>query len=243
MIIGLTGFQGSGKGTVGEILNDHYGYQIISFADHLKDICALKFGWPRDLLEGDTTESRFFRETPDPYWSKKLGKDFTPRDAMRIEGTESTRDIIAYDFWVWSAEKKIQSWILDKSHQDDPINFVIPDVRFPNEIDWIKSIGGITVRIIRGEEPDWWDAAVEWNTRPQKDRGMSSYTEMEVTRELEKILKPIHPSEKAWIGTEFDRTIYNNLGKKELTDSVREMILNLTYGPEAIKPLDNSVET
>ena len=48
------------------------GYQRISFAGVLKDACANIFGWDRVLLEGNTPESRAFREMPDEWWSKRL---------------------------------------------------------------------------------------------------------------------------------------------------------------------------
>jgi hypothetical protein len=37
---------------------------------------------------------------------------------------------------------------------------VISDCRFPNEIRAIKQAGGIVVRVVRGPEPEWYDAAV-----------------------------------------------------------------------------------
>ena len=62
MIIGVVGFIGSGKGTVGDLLKTEFGFHSISFASHLKDVASLLFGWDRNLLEGDTDESRSFRE-------------------------------------------------------------------------------------------------------------------------------------------------------------------------------------
>ena len=62
MIIGLLGFAGSGKGTVADILVSK-GFKKESFADPVKDAVAAIFGWERSLLEGDTDESRIFRET------------------------------------------------------------------------------------------------------------------------------------------------------------------------------------
>ena len=44
MIIGICGLIGSGKGTVADILVDHFGYTKISFADKLKDGVATVFG-------------------------------------------------------------------------------------------------------------------------------------------------------------------------------------------------------
>ena len=67
-IIGVVGFMNSGKGTVGDILNE-YGYVSESFARPLKDAVSNIFGWPRSLLEGDTGFSRKWREEKDIWWS------------------------------------------------------------------------------------------------------------------------------------------------------------------------------
>jgi ABC-type oligopeptide transport system ATPase subunit len=58
MIIGIVGFAGSGKGTVGDILVNDHDFTKLSFADAVKDATSAIFGWPRHLLEGDTNESR-----------------------------------------------------------------------------------------------------------------------------------------------------------------------------------------
>ena len=72
MIVGVCGLIGSGKGTVADILVEEYDFKKISFADSLKDAVAVLFKWPRHLLEGDTEESRFWREQPDEFWSAEL---------------------------------------------------------------------------------------------------------------------------------------------------------------------------
>jgi adenylate kinase family enzyme len=68
-IIGICGFIGSGKGTVADTLVNEYGYTKLSFADTLKDGVAAVFNWDRKLLEGDTKDSRDWRETPDTFWT------------------------------------------------------------------------------------------------------------------------------------------------------------------------------
>jgi hypothetical protein len=73
MIVGLVGFIGSGKGTVADIMTTEHGFSKESFAGGVKDAASVIFGWDRKLLEGDTEESRAWRETPDEYWSEKLG--------------------------------------------------------------------------------------------------------------------------------------------------------------------------
>ena len=130
-VIGLLGFAGSGKGTVADILVDQYGYTKISIADSVKDVASVLFGWPRDLLEGDTKESREFRETKDLFWTRKLGYDFTARMALQKIGTEAGREVFHPDLWIFTLEKK-----LEYSNR-----IVIADTRFPNEIQFLKNKG------------------------------------------------------------------------------------------------------
>ena len=93
MIIGLVGWIGSGKNTVADILATQHSYKKDSFAAPLKDATANIFNWPRKTLEGDTDHSRHFRECVDPYWANKLQiKNFTPRLALQIVGTELFRE-------------------------------------------------------------------------------------------------------------------------------------------------------
>ena len=74
MIVGLLGYIGSGKGTVSSVLVNEYGFRQDSFASTLKDACSAIFGWERHMLEGDTKESREWREQVDPWWEEKLGR-------------------------------------------------------------------------------------------------------------------------------------------------------------------------
>ena len=143
MIIGLVGFIGSGKGTVGDIL-EQKGFIKDSFAKPLKDACAVMFGWPRELLEGDTEMSRKWREEPDNYWSEKFGRVFTPREALQKMGTEAGRDVFHKDIWVIS--------LLNRAKGKD---VVVTDVRFKNEIQYIQDNGGIVIRVKRGVDPIW----------------------------------------------------------------------------------------
>ena len=68
MIVGLVGFIGAGKGTVADILVEKHGFIKESFANSVKDSVSVIFGWDRSSLEGDTPESRRWREQPDEFW-------------------------------------------------------------------------------------------------------------------------------------------------------------------------------
>jgi hypothetical protein len=135
MIIGLCGAQGSGKDTVANILISEYGFVKLTFASTLKDVVAILFSWPRDLLEGLTEESRLWRETVDDFWSEKLSiSGFTPRKALQMIGTDLFRLHFNNDIWISIVENKISVMLKNNPN----INIVISDCRFANEFSLIK---------------------------------------------------------------------------------------------------------
>lgn len=147
MLIGVTGLANSGKDTTGDFLVKNYdNWEKMSFANHLKDVASLLFGFDRKMLAGETPEDRAIREQPDKFWSEKMGKDFTPRYALQFLGTNLLRNQMHKNIWVDCLERKIME--SDK-------NIVITDVRFPNEIDMIRSLGGEIWRVERPELPTW----------------------------------------------------------------------------------------
>lgn len=156
-LVAFTGVAGSGKDTAAQYLMKHHGYEKLAFADTLKDVVATMFSWPRELLEGDTEESREFRETEDTNWSDmlKIGA-ITPRRILQEFGTELFRNHFHPDIWVKCAIQKLY-----KTYYENPFKkIVITDLRFPNEADAIKhQFGGEIYRIHRGNLPDWWPVA------------------------------------------------------------------------------------
>jgi hypothetical protein len=185
MIIGILGFAGSGKGTVGDILVNDYDFMRLSFADAVKDAVSVIFGWPRHLLEGDTDFSRSFRECRDEWWSERLGYEMTPRLAMQLMGTESGRAVFHKDIWIHTIEKRMEG--LER--------VVIPDVRFPNEVKFIRNQGGFIIRVVRGNDPLWYNTALKANRESNLEL-MTKYN--------------VHYSEWAWIGEQIDYLISNN---------------------------------
>ena len=192
MLVSFVGFIGSGKGLAGDILVKH-GFIRESWAKTVKDAIAPIFGWDRDLLEGDSVQSRAFREEPDAYWSKVMGKAFTPRHALQLMGTEAGRNVFHTDLWIHSLLKRI----------DPNLNYVITDTRFPNELRTIYENGGKTVRIKRGTDPWWFDVASNWNNSMNWDGSVQHLP----------ILEDPHYSEWAWIGNPWigpENVIENN---------------------------------
>lgn len=205
MLIGVVGFIGSGKGTVGDIL-EQKGFIKDSFAKPLKDAVSCMFGWPRDLLEGDTEVSRKWREEPDVYWSEKFDRTFTPREALQLMGTEAGRDVFHKDIWVIS--------LLNRAKGRD---VVVTDVRFKNEIEYIQQNGGMVVRVIRGSEPEWYQTAIEVNTLDAKHFNEKHYA----------LQDEVHRSEWDWIGSKFDYTILNDGTLQDLGNAIEGMLQSL----------------
>ena len=204
MLVGFVGFIGSGKGTVADILTRKYGFIKESFANSVKDAIAPVFGWDRKMLEGDTMESREWRETPDPWWSHKFGKPFSPRLALQLMGTEAGRNVFHRDVWVLSLLRRT----------DPAKNYVIADVRFPNEIDLIRSEGGKVIRVKRGPEPEWYSTAEAYNGMTNWDGSMQQM----------KAYPNVHYSEWAWIGKAFDDEITNSTTLEDLEKKVVKIV-------------------
>ena len=207
-IIALSGFKGSGKDTVGDLLKTYHGFQTTSFAKPLKQALCAMFGWEPSMLDGKTQESRAWREQPDVFWSRKFKRQITPRMIMQEFGTEIVRGQMLDQFWIASTQKEIQS------HPNK--NIAVTDARFVNELDMIKSLGGITVRIKRGDDPDWFDKMETINGNSPLIKQLRLMFNPQ--------LKKIHSSERDWIGYKFDFVIDNDSDIHDLHRQVRQLL-------------------
>lgn len=208
-IIGICGLINHGKDTAAGFLIEE-GYERISFAGVLKDVCANLFGWDRILLEGNSPESRAFRERTDEWWSKRLGiENFTPRYALQHIGTDVFRNHFHKDIWVAAAERRIMA--TDK-------NVVISDARFFNELQAIKNLGGEIAVVWRKSPPEWWETAMATNLCP-KDEEWIIYDNKE---HMETKYPDVHPSEWSWAGWAFDYELRNT----STLDAFRQETLN-----------------
>jgi len=210
VIVGLVGFIGAGKGTVADLLVERHNFIKESFANSVKDAVSVVFGWDRTLLEGDTPESRAWREQKDIFWSKKFGKDFSPRLALQLMGTEAGRDVFHSDIWVHTVQRRCS----------DDKNYVIADVRFPNEIKAIQENGGVIIRVKRGDEPEWYNVALKTNKKINYYGMAENYPN-------------VHYSEWAWIGSDINLDISNNDSLDVLIEKV-DFAVNLIYNNRSI---------
>jgi hypothetical protein len=211
MIVGFVGLIGAGKDTAADYLVNFHGFRRDSFANTLKDAVSAVFGWDRVLLEGRTKEAREWREQVDVWWSARLNiPNLTPRLMLQLWGTEVCRTGFHDDIWIASLENKM------RNTRD---NIVISDVRFPNEITAIHNAGGLVVRVKRGEDPEWFDAAISMN---QGEKGNMSWA---ISKQKIKSLN-IHASETSWVGGDIDHTISNDGTIDNLFSQIKNLVIN-----------------
>lgn len=156
MIIGISGKKQSGKNTVGKILqillennnisNEEvknklnsensceykYKYELIAFADKLKQIASV-------LLDCSVSafESEKFKNSSLPSNISTNKNVKTYRQFLQYVGTELFGKLNP-NFWV--------NLLLDKVKPEN--NYIITDVRFKNEVKAIKNLNGFIIRVI-----------------------------------------------------------------------------------------------
>lgn len=122
-LIGISGKAGSGKDYVYSQYLKPLGYLNWSLAWHFKVWAVGK---------GTASHQEVF-----------ITKPPRVRTELQLEGTERGRNVYGEDVWCNTAEEWLnllnEQWGCDK--------FVIPDVRFPNEVAFIKRLGGQIFRV------------------------------------------------------------------------------------------------
>jgi hypothetical protein len=165
-LIGLSGYARSGKDEAAKVLVEEYGFKRIAFADKLRDflyaldpIVTVKRGeTPINVKQGETVKRLYIDDgiratIPvsievrvsqvidehgwDGYKETEYGAEI--RGLLQRLGTEAGRQTLWDSIWIDAA-----------LHDLDPNgNYVVTDVRFPNEAAAITERGGRLVRIVR----------------------------------------------------------------------------------------------
>lgn len=138
LLIGLTGLARSGKTTAAEHLISTYWLEHYAFADPLRDGLMAIFNLDPNDFEGEHKEQPLA-------W---LGR--SPRELMQSMGTEWARNSVHPDIWVKLAEQNLDYITRALS---EVIGFVVSDVRFENEADFIRNRGGTLIHIRRKDAP------------------------------------------------------------------------------------------
>jgi hypothetical protein len=131
MIIGLSGYAQSGKDATANLLCLNYGYERHAFAD------PIRTGIYR--LNPFVNSTTRLAEIVDEYGWDVAKHEPEVRRLMQVFGTEVGRKMFGENFWIKTAMKDIQAGS----------RIVISDVRYPNEADAIKALGGTVWRINR----------------------------------------------------------------------------------------------
>ncbi len=129
-IVGLSGKAGSGKDHIAQTVLLPLGYTQFSLAYHLKV-------WI--IARGLATWEEVFITKP-PHVRKLLQE----------EGTERGRNVFGNDIWCQTAGL----WMRVLAENSGITKFVIPDVRFPNEVEFIQGMGGQVWRIHAPQRTD-----------------------------------------------------------------------------------------
>jgi hypothetical protein len=143
-IIGLAGKSRSGKDTVAAYLVEHYGFARIAFADALREAALaldpIVVADERRDLRGRVTDFRRIRlsEIVEAHGWEEAKAIPEVRRTLQRYGV-AIRDMDP-EFWIRVALSPI-------GYMERPV--VITDVRFPNEVDAVRSRAGLLVRVSR----------------------------------------------------------------------------------------------
>lgn len=139
-IVGLTGLAGSGKDTVRSMLEKDHDYSGMAFADPMRRMLAslVEYVGADPLYMSE----RVYKEALIP----QIGASY--REMAQTLGTEWGRTIRP-DLWICMAEASLNALRHAHRGSPDPLRVVISDVRFLNEANWIRDMGGEVWRIDR----------------------------------------------------------------------------------------------
>lgn len=142
-MIGLCGAMGAGKDSVADYLVERYGYTRLSWADPLKEVAWQVYGRLRGV------ELRHFfgtQEDKDEPLVHVGGR--TGREILQHLGTEGFRAIYS-NTWVDVGMARVRGL------EGVGNRWVVSDVRFPNEVEAIRSVGGEYWEVVRTDRPQY----------------------------------------------------------------------------------------
>jgi hypothetical protein len=136
-VIAFAGRKQSGKTTCSEFVAKHCSdARIYNFADSLKqNICMDLLGLTYDQCYGSDEQKN---ELVSCY--KGDGKQMTAREVMQFVGTDFFRKM-KENIWVDTTVNKIE--------KEKPELAIIADCRFPNEVEAVRKVGGIVIKLTR----------------------------------------------------------------------------------------------
>lgn len=144
-IIGLVGNKGVGKDTVAKYFIDEE-YNKVAFADTLKESLKVLFNWDDELYDQKK------KEMEDEKWG------VSPRTMLQLLGTDFLRNYckkyldtsIVYKGGKETFSYHIKKLFLDiREDIEKGKKFIFSDIRFQDELNFVKLIGGTIFKIER----------------------------------------------------------------------------------------------
>lgn len=129
MILGLVGRKQTGKSVIAQYLKEKYGFKEFAFADSLKQML---------LRAGICTYEELYVE-----------KTEFSRSMLQKVGTDIFRNQVDKNFWIYRLAPELNPMRVAYCLNYDGGSCVISDIRFLNEAEYIKSIGGTLIRVVR----------------------------------------------------------------------------------------------
>lgn len=126
-LIGISGKIGSGKTTLSQYLQNYYPrLQKVSFAENLRKVVSILTGIPIEKTRSAKDKEVYLSE-----WGKTVG------ELLQLIGTEGIRSVNS------------KAWVISLFSTYNPFIdcWIIDDVRFVEEADYIKKMGGKLIRL------------------------------------------------------------------------------------------------
>lgn len=183
-MIGIMGNIHSGKSTIADYLHSTYGYTHRGFSDGVYAAAESINPWIK-VSHPDVHEERFERLRDIVLrlgWDQAKRTYSEIRELLRVIGCEAGRDIHGEHCWVKKLEKDSKS--------DDLV--AIQGVRFPNEVAFIRSCGGILIWVLSKNEvrPDLRHRSEHMQYSNFADYSVrNDGTRIELYEEIEKVLE------------------------------------------------------
>ena len=165
MIIGINGKIGAGKDTVGTIIqgllytNKDQSSEIKKFAGKMKQIASILTGISVEKFEDQEFKECFLdvewgtiQDIPlnsiPPFADMQFNVMMTVREFLQKLGTEAMRDGLHTNVWVNGLHENVWVNALFADYKKKS-NWIITDMRFPNEMEAVVKRHGITIRVTR----------------------------------------------------------------------------------------------
>jgi hypothetical protein len=139
MIIALHGTKRTGKSTSAAILKHKHGFREYALAEPMKAALKEAFGWLDEHMDG------CLKDAVDARWG------ISPRQALQAFGTEFAQYMLEANYPGFRKTTGRTLWVRRflEDVYDPRHDWVVPDVRFPHEIEYLRENADTDVVLVR----------------------------------------------------------------------------------------------